>query len=397
MALFTIGLLLMAACSVPPSIKPSMERMQTAHYPFFNDDLQFEQLEQAIARSLQYLNRVPPDRMYPFGADRFSAAHMIRSLELFRDFIQTQPSQARLQAFIREHYWVYRSTGRTPSAEVLFTGYFEPFLEGRLERTAEYRYPIYARPDDLLIIDLSKFSPRFKGERIIGRYTERSVVPYYDRKQIETEDRLSPSTPSLAWVRDPVELFFLHVQGSGQVVLDNNERLHVHYHTTNGHPYRSIGKLLIDQGKIDVAEMSMQKIRQYLRQHPEEIDAVLQHNPSYIFFKLEPDGPLGHLGVKLTPRRSIALDRRIFPWSALTFVQTQSPVVDEQGTISLWSPYAGFALNQDTGGAITGPGRADFFWGSGTYAEIAAGHMKHTGKLYFLVLKPNDVTTTAQQ
>jgi membrane-bound lytic murein transglycosylase A len=186
---------------------------------------------------------------------------------------------------------------------------------------------------------------------------------------------------------DPVDVFFLQIQGSGKVFLDNGEVLNVHYHTTNGRPYRSIGKLLIDEEKISVADMSMQKIRQYFQNHPEEIDAVLNYNPSYVFFKIEPNGPLGNINVPLTPGRSVALDRFIFPPAALIFIETEKPIVDNAGHIQNWQRFSRFALNQDTGGAIKGPGRADLFWGNGTYAEIAAGHLKHTGDLYFLVLK----------
>jgi len=215
------------------------------------------------------------------------------------------------------------------------------------------------------------------------------VVPYYERSAIDTEGVLEGRAEVLAWVEDPVDIFFLQIQGSGKVYLDNGEVINVGYQTTNGQPYRSIGKLLIDEEKISVEEMSMQKIREYLHNHPEEIDTVLNHNPSYVFFTIEPDGPLGNINVKLTPGRSIALDRRIFPKAALAFIQTEKPVIDSTGQIHSWLPFTRFALNQDTGGAIRGPGRADLFWGNGPYAEIAAGHLKHTGELYFLVLKPD--------
>jgi membrane-bound lytic murein transglycosylase A len=134
--------------------------------------------------------------------------------------------------------------------------------------------------------------------------------------------------------------------------------------------------------------MSMQKIREYLHQHPDEIEAVFNFNPSYVFFKIEPDGPLGSINVKLTPGRSIALDRDLFPKAALCFIEAEKPIVDSTGEINSWQRFTRFALNQDTGGAIRGAGRADLFWGNGPYAEIAAGHLKHPGKLYFLVLKP---------
>jgi membrane-bound lytic murein transglycosylase A len=172
-------------------------------------------------------------------------------------------------------------------------------------------------------------------------------------------------------------------------MLAQGGHLNVHYHVVNGHPYRSIGRMLIDEGKITKEEMSMQKIRSYLKEHPGEVDRVLNYNPSYVFFKLEEEGPVGFLQVKLTPVRSIALDRRLFPPAALAFIETERPELDHYGEIFEWRDLKAFVLNQDTGGAIRGPGRADLFWGNGHYAEVAAGYMQHPGRLYFLVLKPD--------
>ena len=199
---------------------------------------------------------------------------------------------------------------------------------------------------------------------------------------------LTGKAKPLAWLKDNVDLFFLQIQGSGKVYLNTGQLLNVHYHTTNGHPYRSIGKLLINEGKIPRSQMSMQAIRAYLQKHPHEVQRILNYNPSYVFFKTEKEGPLGYIGVRITPARTIALDRRIFPPAALTFIETKQPLVDGDGNIYQWIDFTRFALNQDTGGAIRGPGRADLFWGNGPYAEIAAGHMQHHGKLYFLMLKP---------
>jgi membrane-bound lytic murein transglycosylase A len=214
-------------------------------------------------------------------------------------------------------------------------------------------------------------------------------LPYYDRRQIEKDELLEGRAPVLAWLKDPVDLFFLQIQGSGRIFLDDGSVLNVHYDSTNGKPYRSIGKLLIDEGKIPKSEMSMQQIRSYLRNHPEERDTILFHNPSYVFFKLEPDGPIGYLQVKLTPGRSIAVDYRLFPLPALAYIEAEKPLVGGDGEIIRWERFSRFAVSQDTGGAIRGPARSDLFWGNGTYAEIAAGHMQHEGQLYFLVLKPD--------
>jgi len=365
-----------------------MQRISSYSYPPFSDDLEYNGLQHSISMSLSYLYKIPQDRIFVFGKDRYDTRHMIQSLEYFLEYIEQNPSSRELKDFIRSHYRVYRSVGRDGRGEVLYTGYYEPHLRGSLNQNAEYQFPIYARPDDLISIDLSLFSEKYSGEKIIGRISEQTVVPYHDRKEIDSEGALKGKAQALAWVKDPVDIFFLHIQGSGKIYLDNGDVINVHYHTTNGQPYRSIGKLLIDEEKIPLEQMSMQRIRAYLHEHPEEMETVFNYNPSYVFFKIEPDGPLGNINVRLTPGRSIALDRKIFPPAALAYIETEKPLVDGTGDISGWTKCSRFALNQDTGGAIKGAGRADLFWGSGQYAEIAAGHLKHPGELYFLILKP---------
>jgi membrane-bound lytic murein transglycosylase A len=382
---------LIAGCPAPIKKAPkelALVRKSGFSYPNFTDDLEFEGLEYSILKSMAYLQKVPADRIYQFGPDQYDAAHLLQSLEQFMDFIRTNPSNRDLQKFIRSNYLVYQSAGRDQEGEVLFTGYYEPHLNGRLQPDDEFRFPIYALPEDLIKIDLSDFDEKYAGESIVGRYTGETVVPYYDRREIDEQNALADKAQPLAWIKDPVDVFFLQIQGSGKIFLDTGEVINVHYNGSNGRPYRSIGKLLIDEQKIPQEEMSMQEIRSYLHEHPEEMAPVLNHNPSYVFFKLEPEGPLGYLNVLLTPGRSVALDRRIFPPAALAFIQTKKPVVDSAGQIDSWADCSRFVLNQDTGGAIRGPGRADLFWGSGPYAEIAAGHSAHRGKLFFLILKP---------
>jgi membrane-bound lytic murein transglycosylase A len=371
----------------PPTRKNAMERISYWSYPDFSDDMTYTGLEQSVLQSLSYLKKIPADRQFFFGKDQYNTEQMVKSLQHFLDYIQTRPSREDLKEFIQSNYRIYRSVGRDGEGEVLYTGYYEPLLQGSLVKSGQYRFPIYTRPRDLITIDLSLFNEKYRGQKIIGRFADQSVVPYYDRSAIESDGVLEGKADVLAWARDPVDVFFLQIQGSGKVQLNNGDIFNVHYQTSNGRPYRSIGKLLIDEEKISVADMSMQKIRQYLHTHPDEIDAVLNYNPSYVFFKIEPNGPLGSINVKLTPGRSIALDRHIFPPAALAFIETEKPLIDDAGRIQSWLRFSRFALNQDTGGAIKGPGRADLFWGNGTYAEIAAGHLKHTGRLYFLVLK----------
>ncbi|MBW2567982.1 MAG: MltA domain-containing protein [Deltaproteobacteria bacterium] len=379
-----------AAYKTQPDIseKTALYRVSLSEFPVFSDDMGYDELEYSICNSISYLKKVSPLKKFKFGNDFFSTAHMIKSLEHFKNYIQTKPSKQDLNQFVRSNYLIYKSIGGSKHGQVLFTGYYEPILQGSLRKSNEYSFPIYARPDDLITVDLSLFSSRFKGEKIIGRYFNHAFVPYHERNEIDYEDSLKEKTEIIAWVNDPVDLFFLQIQGSGKICLDNGQTINVHYHATNGRPYRSIGKLLIENEKIPRSQMSMQKIRSYLNDNPEELKTILNYNPSYIFFKIEKEGPLGCLNVKLTPGRSIALDRRISPEGALAFIETEKPLINGSGQIHVWTKFKRFVLNHDTGGAIKGPGRADLFYGNGLNAEIAAGHMKHFGELYFLVLKP---------
>jgi membrane-bound lytic murein transglycosylase A len=385
-------LLLPAGCGllVKPEITKlnSLKKVPVSRYPSFQDNGDFSDLAAAIDGSLAYLSRIPDSREFYFNEDVYTAAHLKRSLQTFQNQLASNPTAGELNRFIRKNYLVYRSVGSNGRGKMLFTGYFEPTIQGSLEKRPAFPYPIYARPDDLTTIDLSLFADEFKGKKIIGRYTGKTVVPYYERSEIDHTGILDDRSEILAWVGDPIDLFFLQIQGSGKIFLPTGEHINVHYHTVNGHPYRSIGKLLIDEEKIAREEMSMQKIRSYLHDHPEEVERVLNHNPSYVFFKLEDEGPIGYIQVKLTPGRSLALDRKIFPPAALGYIETQKPELDNFGEIYAWQDLQAFVLNQDTGGAIKGPGRADLFWGNGHYAEMAAGHMQHPGTLYFLVLKP---------
>jgi membrane-bound lytic murein transglycosylase A len=388
-----LAVALMTACAPRPPVKPpppppDLVLLGADQVPALVDDQGYRDLARAIAQSLTYLHRVPADRTYRFGSDTYDRDWMIRSLEDFQALIAGEPDAAQLRRQIVARYQVYRSSGRDGQGEVLYTGYYEPEIDGCRRPGPGCRHPVYGLPEDLLTIDLSPFGERFAGQRIVGRLSGNTVVPYPDRRAIEMENAIAGKAPVLAWAADPVDLFFLHIQGSGRIRLGDGSHLGLRYRATNGRPYRSIGGLLIESGEISREKMSMQAIKAYLRTHPERCGEVLAYNPSYVFFETGKDGPVGSLGVALTPGRSLATDPSCFPRAALTFVQCQKPLLAASDRIDQWVPFGRFMLNQDTGGAIRGPGRADFFWGSGAYAEMAAGHLKHPGTLYFIVLKP---------
>ena len=354
----------------------------------FRDDLDSESLTLAVRRNLEYLDRLNPETVFHYGPHDFTIQQVRESQEVFLDLLSKGLDAGQLSREIRKKFRVYRATGRAGDTRVLFTGYYEPMYEGSLAPDETFRYPLYRPPDDLMRIDLSLFSEKFKGENIVARIEGKKILPYYSRYQIEAERVLEGKDLEIAWLKDPLDVAFLHIQGSGRLRLPGGRVLLVHYQASNGRPYRSIGRYMIEKGFLAREEMSMQAIRKYLTENPGVLDEVLNYNPSYVFFRQVENGPLGSLGVLLTPGRSVALDSKIFPKGALGFISCQKPLVNDQGDIIGWTKFSRFVLNQDSGGAIKGAGRADIFWGSGPYAELAAGHLQHEGDLYILIKKP---------
>ena len=357
-------------------------------HPKFVDDGDFSSLAFAIERSLDYLNRLDSKSRFHYGPDLYTTQHIRNSLKSFAEMISRNPDPALLKKEIKKHFLIYRARGRAGNNRVLFTGYFEPVYEGSLVPDEKHPYPIYKKPDDLVKIDLSPFREEFKGKSIIARIDGKKVIPYFSRRQIELEKALFGRQLEVAWLKDPIDVTFLHIQGSGRLKLPDGRTINVGYMASNGRPYMSIGRYMIEEGYLKREEVSMQSIRRYLSENPDIMNKVLNYNPSYVFFRILGNGPLGNINVPLTAGRSLALDYRLFPKGALCFIKTKKPVVNESGEITGWVPFSRFVLNQDTGGAIRGAGRADLFWGSGEYAELAAGHMKHDGDLYVLIKKP---------
>jgi membrane-bound lytic murein transglycosylase A len=233
-------------------------------------------------------------------------------------------------------------------------------------------------------------------EKLVGRLEGGNVVPYYSRREIDELGYLQGRGYEIAWVKDPIELFFLHIQGSGILQLEDGSRLFIGYAGQNGRPYRSIGRWLIDRDKIPREEMSMQRLRRYLLDYPEERNEIFFYNESYVFFRFSREGPLGNIEVPLTPGRSIATDARLFPKGALAFILTERPVLDASGQLVGWQSFARFVLNQDTGGAIRGLQRADLYFGTGAEAGAGAGYMNRPGRLYFLSLKSPVVSASSR-
>ena len=367
-------------------ILPTLVLIPPDKVPPLADDLDGELLVTAIERSLEYYEKIAGNNMYGIGDGHITAKGLKDSLSAFRKILSGSDSDEVKREKILNTFDLYRATGLDNQGRVLFTGYFESVLKGSLERTDEYRYPIYKTPDDIVIANLGKFGEKYKNEKIIGRLKSGELVPYFNRADIEEAGVLKGRNLELIWVNDPVDLFFMHIQGSGEIKLTDGRFVQVSYAQKNGRPNR-MARYLLDKGKLSKSEMTHQSIKKYLREHPEELSDIFNYNESYVFFRIVENGPIGALGLTLTSGRSIATDLDLFPRGALAFIRLRKPIFEKDGNIKSWETFSRFVLNQDTGGVIKGPGRVDLFCGTGSGAEMLAGSLKETGELYFLVKK----------
>ncbi len=367
-----------------PITDPSQALLAANSLEAASDDGDAESLLTALQESVRVLAR-RPDSMLRFGPERVSARSVVHQLREVAGLVESGLTGPDLMRALLGRYRLYRSAAGT--GRVLFTGYYEASLKGSLVRGGRYKTPLYRLPDDLVKVDLGRFRADLQEEKIVGRLEEGRLVPYPDRAAI-VSGALEGKGLELVWVDDPVEAFFLQIQGSGRVALPEGRSMRVHYAGSNGWPYRSIGRLLIEEGKISRKKMSLQALRAYLREHPEERDRIFNTNPSYVFFESRKDGPIGSSGAVVTAGRSIATDSRLFPVAALAFLRAKRPVVDEKGERIGTETMERIVFNQDTGGAIRGAGRVDLFCGVGPAAEALAGQLKDRGTLYFFSPSP---------
>lgn len=293
------------------------------------------------------------------------------------------PDSAAVRDFFERHFTPYAVVAADGKNEGMITGYYEPLLKGSRKHSKARPYPVLGVPDDLITVELAEVSPETRHLRLRGRLQGNKLVPYWSRADIENDlqaGRERWRDKTLLWVDDAIELFFLQIQGSGRVRLPDGSLVRLGYADQNGHPYQSIGKALLDRGELKPGEASMQGIQAWARANPSKLQALLNVNPSYVFFRELPasdDGPLGAQGVPLTGERSLAIDPRFIPLGAPVFLATTLP--NSKETLQR------LMLAQDTGGAIRGAPRADFFWGFGPRAGELAGRMKQSGKMWVLL------------
>lgn len=290
-----------------------------------------------------------------------------------------RPSTPQVRSFFEQHLVPWQSFGPDRTATGLVTGYYEPLIKGSRTRSAQHPWPVHAPPEDMLTIDLSSVYPDLKNLRLRGRLEGNRVVPYWSRAELaQRQDKLP--LPVLFWASDSIDLFFLQVQGSGRIELPDGSQARIGYADQNGHPYQSIGRWLISQGQLSADKASMEGIKQWARDNPSRLAEMLNSNPSYVFFRELPasnSGPIGALGVPVSEGRSIAIDPAHVPLGAPVFLATSWPLSER--------PLNRLVMAQDTGGAIKGPVRVDFFWGFGAKAGAEAGRMRQQGQVWVLL------------
>lgn len=297
-----------------------------------------------------------------------------KTQKLYKSLCKRASSVTFAKDFLQREFTPYKIRVNKEKDKGLLTGYYEPLLRGCLKKRYPYIYPIYETPDDLIVVDLSSIYPKLKNYRLRGKVVGNKLVPYYTRKETFSKHMKSDV---ICYTDSKIDLFFLEVQGSGRVKLGNGETIYIGYDNQNGHRYKSIGKYLVQKKEIDLDEVSLQSIREWLNKHPKRIDEVLNHNKSVVFFKEREQPATGSLGLPLTSKRSIAVDRRYIPLGSMLYIDAK---VDNKKFNSI-------VFAQDTGGAIKGPVRADLFLGYGKKAMNIAGELKSPLKLWILLPK----------
>jgi membrane-bound lytic murein transglycosylase A len=293
----------------------------------------------------------------------------------------SKPNKQAVQAYFAQYFNVYSATNQDGTDTGLITGYYEPLLKGSRTKSSQYPHPLYKQPADLITVELADVHPELKNKRVRGKLVGNKLVPYLTRADIEANPAPLAGN-ELVWVNDIIDVFFLQVQGSGLVKLDNGDDMHVGYADQNGQAYNSIGRTLVERGELTLDQASMQGIKNWARNNMSKLRDLLNSNPSYVFFRELPaglPGPLGALGVPISAERSVAIDPKYIPLGAPIFLSTTQP--NSQTSLKR------LMIAQDTGGAIKGGVRADFFWGAGDGAGKLAGAMKQTGKIWVLLPK----------
>ena len=356
----------------------------------FTDDLSRASLEKAITNQLQVMLEQEPSTPVRLGSFTLTRARLVETLEAFLGILNQDLPIEEFNKKISEEFVLYR-VGKGKNKKVLFTGYYRPVIEASLKRTPLYRYPIYQMPEQSLQRVKYRSGIQLVGtntgiKKIRESYAEKKAWRRFTREEIDRKGVLKGQGLEVAWLKDDLERFFLHIQGSGMLEFADGTRQGVGYQGSNQHTYTGIGKLMIQDGAIEISQGSMQGIKKYFVDHPQDIAKYLYQNKRYIFFTLNDDeGPRGSGGGELVGGRSIATDKSIYPAGGLAFIKIRQPVLNENNEIVRWQPISRFVVDQDTGSAIRGAGRGDLYFGTGQIAGAKAGHYHERGEVYYLI------------
>ena len=383
-----IAALVSVGCARAPAPSPE-QAFRDSTPPPLSDDLALGGLSEALEEDIAALKR-SPEKMMRFGPRSISQGRYLEALERLREIMASPASESDKLSYIRDNFSFMEFYGGERWGEIFLTSYFEPLLQGSKTRTSRLNYPLYGRPADLMTVPLAAFSERFKEERALkARVSGSQVVPYYSRQEIDGKQALAGRNLELAWV-DPIDAFFLHIQGSGTVRFAEGEEAFMTYADKNGHRYEPVGKFM--RSVIGAKKITMQRIEQALRSMPpQERDSYLFKNPSYVFFNRSDKRAITSLGVPATPGRTIAVDPRYAPKGALALLTFKKPVFSEQhspGDDPIGhETVSRLVLDQDSGGAITGTNRVDLFWGRGDAAKQFAGVVQDNARVVYLFPK----------
>lgn len=400
-----ILLSLFIGCARAP-LKSEIDSMRKSEKPqHIYDDLELSLLLPALEKNVDSLKK-SSSKQLRFGPTLIEKDLYIKVLETAIETLKNNGSLENFYSFIDNNFDFYEVYGASKWGEVLVTSYYTPIIEASLKKNSKFSQPIYRAPPDLVIIDLKSFLQTFphlskkisensEKLQVRGRIIQNGsnstslVTPFYNREEIDFQKSLTGKGLEIAWV-DPIDAFFLQIQGSGTLRFEDGTFIRVGYAEQNGHPYTPIGKFLFEA--IPREKMSLQRIENYLRSLPKEKqEELLIQNQSYIFFQVLPQKPLTSLGSEVTAGRTMAADQKIFPKGALAFLEFEKPNFENSSDLDpiRWINTSRFVIDQDSGGAIRGPGHIDLFWGEGQEAGQNAGVMKHLGHLYYLV--PNEL------
>ena len=330
-------------------------------------------LRKAIDYSLDYLKKPSSQQVFPYGEITHKQAE--DSLSALAQLIDSGAGGARLNALIRERFDVYISVGCDDRGTVLFTGYYTPIFEGARQPGGRYQYPLYGLPDDLV---------KDAAGNTLGRRTNSGTVPYPSREEIERSGMLKGK--EIMWLADPFEVYIAHAQGSAKIRQPDGSLVGIGYAGNNGHEYKSVAQKMVADGKITRDQMSLAAMIAWFKAHPDEVSDYTRYNPRFVFFRVSDGVPRGSINEPVTALRTIATDKSIYPRACLAFLSTTLPKAS--GEDVLQQPYTGFALDQDTGGAIRAPGRCDVYMGQGDVPGKLAGKTCREGRLYYLFIKP---------